>query len=578
MVDQTAQRSGVRDAILWIGIGALVYLALYPWFFAAKQLSHDDIALFMTARDEDLRYWLSRGYSDFFELAQYPFIRPVSHGVMRLGQIAFGGAFGLYFLPFFLMLGLGSWAALRLAAALELPRTALWALAPVLLLQPAWIAPGLLFITFQQDALAGIWCMLAALACWQRRWLVAAALLLLAVFTKEIALFAPIAAALWALLWVRSWRGAAVMIAPLVIWAVLRSLMIGSVSGGTYVTTGGGLVSGLLRGLAIWPTGFMTPADIKGLLAAIGRDGLAGLAAAPWVAASLLLNLLIDLLIAVAALAAAVRLWRGGRAPVAQAEGLVLIWTLGAFGLVALVAYDLRFAAALHPVLILLLARLAAAPPWWPALLRPLALGTLLLFVAGLAVQLAVQVQGRAHDSEPALFAALTQAVAAQPAAPDERILVLNAPISGPAPKWDMGYWNRPGTMIFANRAHGCQRASGVPAPQVTALADGRVRITLAVPDCARILVLWADDKPAVAEAGARRPLGEDAAFSVRFPEARVERGAAAGSSPDVDFGRQVVAELRPGDVSRVLVRDWATGGFVPLDLAAGSTGRHDGR
>jgi hypothetical protein len=559
-----------RGAALWIGLALLVYAGLYPHWFAGKALSHDDLALFVTARDEGPVYWLSQGYSAFFELAQYPFIRPVSHALMWFDQQAFGTNYGLYFLPFFGFLGLGAWAGAQLAAALGLGRIGQSAIGLVLLLQPAWVTPGLLYITFQQDALAGIFSLMAALACVRRRWLLAALLLLLAPFTKEIALFAPIAAALWALLWLRSWRVSLLLIAPLLIWGLVRVTMVGSVTGGTYVTSGAtSLVAGLVRGLAIWPTGFAAPGEIKALAAALGRDGPVALAGAPMVAATLALNLLLDALVAVAALGCLLRLWRRPASPdaTADAEGLVLIWTLGALGLVMLVAYELRFAGALHPVLLLLLARLTMAPPLLPRLVRPLAGGALLLFVAGLAITSVNQIAAHRRNIEPAAFAALTRAVAAVPPRQDERILVLNAPVTGPAPRWQMAFWNRPGTMHTLNRAHGCLTAPDVPPPQLAPLPGGRVRITLENPACANILVLWAQDKPALAEAGASVPLGAGVTVDLAFPQAAVARGVTAGAVPDVNFGRLVVVELNPADFSRILVRDWQDGQYRALDV-----------
>lgn len=561
--------NGIRDAGLFVLLGLLCYAALYPAFFDGKTLSHDDVALFETARRSGPGYWITTGYSEFFEGSDYNFLRPVSQALMWFDQLVFQASYGLYFLPVYIVLGLAAGAAVTLGAELGLGPVARYAIGVVILLEPAWIPPGLLYVTFQQDALAGAICLLAALACLRRRWLIASLLLLVALFTKEIALFAPLAAALWALIFARSWRAAALLIAPLVIWAALRVVIFGSLTGGAYAVAGDGftgLLMSLARGLAIFPTGIAKAADIKAFGVDLLGAGPGAIMAHPRAAFAVALNLLLDALIAWMALWT---LWRLLRGRVSDADGLIVVWTLGATGLAMLVAAEIRFAAALHPFLLLLLARLVCVPTALNRIVRPLAAIALAAFVASLALADFRGVERAANEPEPRIFAALERAVESVPPEAKDRILVIHAPVTGPAPHWLMSHWDRPGEMTYLARIFGCVEAPGAPAPMIAPAPDGRVRVTLTLPTCAQFLVFWADDRADLAANGARRALPGGGEIVYEFPGATVSTGLAAGNTPDVEFGPTIVAEFDPADFSRILILDWATGAYAPFDPTA---------
>ncbi|QIE54080.1 hypothetical protein G5B40_00650 [Pikeienuella piscinae] len=561
--------NGIRDAGLFVLLGLLCYAALYPAFFTGKTLSHDDVALFETARHFGPGYWIGTGYSEFFEGSDYNFLRPVSQALMWFDHLVFGASYGLYLLPVYLVLGLAAGAAVTLGAELGLGPVARYAVGVVILLGPAWIPPGLLYVTFQQDALAGALSLLAALACLRRRWLIASLLLLVAVFTKEIALFAPLAAALWAVIFARSLRGAALVIAPLVIWAALRVAVFGSLTGGAYAVAGDGLTglaTSLARGLAIFPTGIARAADIKAFATDLLQTGPGAILTHPGAAFAVTLNLLLDALIAWMALWTLTRLVRGR---VSDADGLIVVWTLGATGLAMLVAAEMRFAAALHPFLLLLLARLACAPTAFSGVVRPIAAIALTAFVGSLAVADFRNIKRAANEPEPRIFAALQAAVESAPPNANDRLLVIHAPVTGPAPRWLMSHWGRPGEMTYLARIFGCVEGEDAPAPDVAPSAAGRVRVTLTLPDCARFLVFWADDRADLAANGARRALPGGGEIVYEFPDASVSTGPAAGNTPDVEFGPTIVAEFDPKDFTRILILDWATGAYAPFDPAA---------
>ena len=571
----------VADLAVMVGLGAGLYLLCYPVFFAGMTLSHDDIALHETARLHGPAYWLTTGYGAFFEVGSYQFIRPVSHALMAFNQTVFGDRHDLYMLPFFLLMGLGAAAASGLMRAAGLPGPAAVAAGAGLLLLPSWLPAGLSYVTFQQDALAGALAMLTAYSCFRHRWAWAAAVMTVALFTKEIALFLPFAAALWAIVFARAPRAGLAMLLPLALWLAVRLAAVGSVTGGAYAVSGGvsGLVWNLMRGLAAWPAGLANVGDIKAMLTTAMAGGpLAALAGHPGVAAALGLNLALDAALATLALWLLMRCVRGGFAaaePADQVLALLTVWTLGAFGLLALLTVGMRFAAALHPALILTLVCVAArwtpVPPgamWGWA--RVGAAGLLAVFLAGLAVKSGGALRYHAGVlTEPRDFAALSDAIDALPPAPGGRVLVVNAPITGAAPRWMTSFWGRAETLVLSNRINGCNRAEGLPPPQVEPLVGGRIRVRARVPDCADLLILWRGGRAELARAGAQRTLPGGSTMTYAFPDGRADTSAEAGNTPDVTYGQILELDLAPGDFDYILVRDWTSGAFVPLSAHA---------
>ncbi len=577
--DAPAGWAGLRRGAGFVLAGAALYLVAAAVLYAGKALSHDDIALYETARAFDPVRWLTLGYSEFFDAPGYHFIRPVSQLMMHLNGRLFGEAYGLYFLPYFLILGAGAGAAASLGRSLGLgPALALLAGA-VVLLQPAVYGTALLFVSFQQDTIAGVLCLGAALALLHRVWWAAVLLLTLAVFTKEVALFAPVSAALWALLVARRPAAALALLLPLALWAGARVWATGSVAGDAYTLARGlgGLVRGMARGLAIWPTGGPEIDTVKALVFGLRDGDPAVLAERPLAALRIGLNLALDALIALGVIGIAWR-WQAARRHPAddgerrarEAETLVALFALGAMGLLMLQAYHVRFAGVLHPFLALLILRLAVAPPWPAALLRPAATALGLAFLSvGLAAS-AEAFRAAARDTEPAALAALRAAVEAEPPRPGGRILVAHAPVTGSVPRWIRRHWERPEELVFLDNFFRCRRAPDAPAPEIARQGD-ELRLSLGYPPCATMLLHWSTSRVAVArERGAVRELADGTAIHYALPEARVVTGVGAGATPDIDLGRRIEARFPAGAFDRILVLDWESGRYVPLAVPAG--------
>lgn len=556
----------------YVLLGLALYAVLWPWFFAGKHLSHDDVALYEATRNNPASFWLSSGYSTFFEGAGYAFIRPVSNALMAFDTAVFGTAFGFYLLPFFVLAGLGAAAASAIARAAGLPDWACLAIGLAVMLQPAMLPSGLLWVTFQQDGLAAVFGLFTALFCLRRNWALAALTALLAVFSKETGLWVPIAAALWALLYARSWRAALLLIAPLAVWMAVRIWAFGSLTGDVYAVQlgGSGTIRNIIRGLVVWPTGLTSVGAIKAFAVDLQATGAGAVTRHLRTALVLGLNVALDLLILIAALTALKGLLSGlrgseGDRMADDARGLVVIFAAGALGFLVIAAYALRFGPSLHSFLILLLAILIARPPMLPGLLRPVTVAVAALFGVLMTLASVEGVRNAAAEPEPDILRALETAVTTEPPGPLGRILVVGAPVSGPAPSWMMQHWNRPEDLIYGSRIHGCIQSDDAPPATTVPAPDGRVLLTLTLPDCAVTLVFWAD-QAGVAREGARRDLGDGVVVDYRFPGASVSTDATAGATADVAFGPTVEVTLNPGDFDRVLVFDWRSGSYVPLN------------
>jgi hypothetical protein len=208
----------------------------------------DGLLLVPGARWED---WFTRGHSDFFDpYPEWPrgltaFARPAFQSVIYLAHFVLGtdwpsylainylGVAGVVVVAFAVArtaLGLGVGAAL-LAAAL-------------VLLSPAVLEFSIWQVGFASESQAGILVGCSFLAVLARRDLLCVVLLMMALLTKETAVWAPFAAALTVLL--RSDCGdgarhragvAASMLLPVALWLGFRFAFYGGI-GGTYATMG----------------------------------------------------------------------------------------------------------------------------------------------------------------------------------------------------------------------------------------------------------------------------------------------------------------------------------------------------
>ncbi len=552
---------------LLLGLGA--FAALWFVFYQDKLLSHDDIAVFQSAITETLRHWLTVGYSGLFDPypyfeggPNYNYIRPVSQMLMRANAAVFGDAYGLHFLPYFLFLAIGASAMAAMARLLDLPVVAALSLGLFVMIQPGAVGPALLYVSFQQDTIAGIFCLTAAWMCLRGQWFGAALLLTLAVFTKETAVYAPIAAALYALfgagLGRRRWGRALLVLVPLALWIGVRVAAFGSVMGGTYANEGGleGLILKAVGGLAMWPAGAVEISQIKGLAKELLSGDMMAVARYPVVVAALVANLIIDLTVLLYAIAVLRRL--GGRpdCPTLGNDVLLLAFAAGGFGIMVLQAYSLRFSGPFFPILALALCYAALRSDAVSRPLKSLAGLALTLFVGFALYGSALQFRSALTEQEPVRLEALRQAVVAAEADGAQRILVLNAPATTSAPTWLERHWGVAADLVYINQVHGCMEPS--PAPAQLEQTDAEMNIDVTLPDCAIFLFAGQDLKTEVALAtgtgGQTLPDGKQIRYA--FPDATMDDSAAAGPVPDIALGKRMRITMPADAAQAILIRD----------------------
>src|SRR5262249_50011110 len=151
----------------------------------------------------------------------------------------------------------GAYLLYHYAIALGVTKRATQLASWLFLLSPP-VLIGLGEYTLQFDAVAGIFAMAASYSLWRGRTMATLAFLLFGVFTKEIVLTAPLAAALSCWLLEQRLAKGFLMLVPLCIWAALYLAVFGwgsLVGHGTQFTSFTRMPLMLVRGMSLWPLG-----------------------------------------------------------------------------------------------------------------------------------------------------------------------------------------------------------------------------------------------------------------------------------------------------------------------------------
>src|ERR1700734_3529581 len=190
--------------LLVLLVPTFVLLAIYCFhfsFYRAYFPYADDPAL-LHASGGNATKWFTDGYSKYFVV--YPewnvprtdFLRPGVNLIVRLNETFFGNHYFLYFASFFLAQFLICALIVCLARRMGVKEQWLFFAGLLGAINPAFIGEGLYNISFQFDIWSGLFAV-AALYLILRQWYgLAVVSLTLAVFTKEPALYAPVAAAI----------------------------------------------------------------------------------------------------------------------------------------------------------------------------------------------------------------------------------------------------------------------------------------------------------------------------------------------------------------------------------------------
>lgn len=343
-------------------VPTVILLAVYCFHFSFYRTYFpfgDDPAL-LRASGGDATKWVTEGYSKYFvvypewNLPRTDFMRPVVNLILRLNEIFFGNHYFLYFASFFLAQFLICALIIFVARRMGVKEPWLFFVGLLVAINPAFLGEGLYNISFQFD----VWCGLFAVAAFYlilRQWYGFAVLsLTLAVFTKEPALYAPVAAAVTVFLLHRRRLAAAIMLLPLLVWACVWKFVFVGTPNGNYALQGNPakvLIKGAIQGFMRWPTGIVDAHVAWKILVEHS------------IAANLpgLFLLLINLSLWVLLLAVAVKFAKAAlrASPLSEQDRLVLavvIWLAGALSFGILVGYHSRFGGSIYPLEVLVCA------------------------------------------------------------------------------------------------------------------------------------------------------------------------------------------------------------------------------
>src|SRR3984957_1209327 len=343
-------------------VPTFVLLAIYCFhfsFYRAYFPYADDPAL-LHASGGNATKWFTEGYSKYFVV--YPewnvprtdFLRPGVNLIVRLNHTLFGDHYALYFATFYFAEFVVCVLVICLARQMGVNERWLYFIGLLAAINPAFVGEGLYSIAFHFDIWSGLFAVLALYLIFRERYALAVLSLTFAVFTKEPALYAPVAAMATVYLIHRRRLLAVTMLLPLVVWAGVWKFIFVGTPGGNYALQGSPkalLLKGLIQGFLRWPTGIFDYHIVRNILVEHSIPAhLPDLLI-------LLINLFLwGLLVAVGAYFARAVF---AAKPLSHQDRLVLavfIWLVGALSFGILVGYHPRFGGSIYPLEILVYA------------------------------------------------------------------------------------------------------------------------------------------------------------------------------------------------------------------------------
>jgi hypothetical protein len=562
-----AQSSLVTLRVLLVP--ALVLLAIYCFHFRFYQsyFPYGDDPALLHASEGNPAQWFTEGYSNYFVV--YPewnvprtdFLRPVVNLIVRLNHFFFADHYALYFATFYCAQFLLCALAVFLARRLGVNERWLYFIGLLVAINPAFIGEGLYSASFQFDVWCGLFTVLALYLILLERYGLAFLSLTFAVFTKEPALYAPVAAAVTVYLMNRRRLLAVTMLLPLALWAWVWKFVFTGTPAGNYALQGDPkalLIKGSIQGFLRWPTGIfdyhvVRKVLVEHLILAHLPDLLV-----------LLINLLLwGLLVAVGAYFARTVFAR----PLSGQDGLVLavlIWLVGALSFGILVGYHSRFGGSIYPLEIVICAVIFHHSRH--SLTRSfsaVAIGSLAAAFLWHSIDSSDDVIVPHHDSSQiSTMRSLMDSLRRHRA---DVVYVLNSSRSDAAPSNIASLAGAPWEkVIVLSEAKGCLNDSRADPPLVKQIGEV-VHIVSILPGCATYE--FDGVAPAVLAQAFRGILPRDHFATYGLPGGRItERGLVNHNAiASVDMGRELDLNLFPEKAKSyvVLYYDWLNGKFM---------------
>ena len=563
----TIKTSHLDSKVIWIAAFGLfsLFLVMYILRYHDYIPASDDISQFGATLDQSVTEWVSEGFSKYASV--YPewytpvteLARPVINLIFYIQYRLFSRNFELYFIYFYLLQLCGALIVMYFLGVARVPTNVRWWFLVLFLTNPAFINYGLVLLSFQFDVVAAIFLLTAFLALWKREHFVAVIMLTLAVFTKE-ALFAPVAAALTASIWRRTYSVAIAMIIPLFLWVMQRFVVFGSLTGGNYAVPSGswGIATGLIKGFIIWPTGIIPGARMLNL----PNEN-------PWALAfygsMLLCNLCLWIILIYSGWVITSRLLHERNQSHDERFQLLTgfyIWTAGATAFCVMLGLSYtRYGASVYVFLLPFLAiSLFTDLRFRPSrLLASVTIILLSIACVGNAVKFFTVDFPRNEDGDR-LEHALYQALRSLPAT-IQSVYVVNAPGEiGASPDFLRAAWQIVPKVVFINQVYGC--VSSVSATETeTNISDETLEVR--IPACASFGFSNADSRilgSVVDEKLQRKDIG-----IYEFRQAQiVGYWFQDPSVPMIKFGRTMIVKLQ-NPVWPILAYNWANGRYELL-------------
>lgn len=546
-------------------VPAVVLLAIYCFHFRFYQSYFpygDDPALFNASEGNPAK-WFSEGFSKYFVV--YPewnvprtdFLRPGVNLIVRLNHTFFGDHYSLYFASFYFAQFLVCLLVVCLARQMGVNERWLYFIGPLTAINPAFVGEGLYSVAFQFDVWSGLFAVLALYLILREWYGLAVLILTLAVFTKEPALYAPVAAAATVHLIHRRRLLAVTMLLPLVAWAWVWKFVFVGTPGGNYALQGDPkalLIKGSIQGFLRWPTGIFDYHVVRNIL--VEHSILAHLPD--------LLVLLINLFLW--GLLAAVGVYFARAAFVTKAlsyqDRLVLavvIWLVGALSFGVLVGYHPRFGGSIYPLEVLVCAvifhrsshRLARS-------FSALATGSLTAAFLWSAQLKVPHLEFSQLSSMRSLMDSLRQY-------PADVVYVLNSSRSDAAPSHIASLAGTPSEkVVILSEAKGCLSDSGADPPMVRQVGKA-VHIVSILPACATYEFNGVTASTMAQAFGG--VLARDHFATYSLPGGRITQHGLVNNNAiaSVEMGRELDLNLFPEEAKSyvVLYYDWSKGKFM---------------
>lgn len=499
--------------------------------------------------------WFTRGFSEYFKV--FPewmrenysnFMRPVVNGVYWIQGVVFQERYERYLLLNYLVHACGVGLAYALGRQyFHLPLRQSLAGSVVMFFAPAFDGNFQIYPVFCFDGMAAILSVCAMWLILQNRIRFAAALLLLAVFTKETVLWTPLAGAALVMLQRKPLRQtlqeAAVLLVPLACWFILRTLYFPHFSG-NYAVNFGDIRSVLGRslvGLLYWPSAVLKENQVFDVLYRLIGKGSPAIAA--WVPAAMLFNIACYAALAAALYNSLRTADRDDRTRVAAAV------IFAACNLLMIVVFKLeaRFGYLLFLLLIPLGISILHAGKL--RIVKPVIIALFIITTAHGMYRFSGNLFGRQYDEYVADKTYARQLIALLVEYRDRgTIYLLNDVTARYSSMESLERFSRTTSKIVKINSivHNFSLLGGLPDGSMRVAsaceASGRCVITMELPDRVRMSLQGVDERKMARETGSA--FRRNAVLTYRFPEERITGYKVSDGSPQYDYGRVMRVEL----------------------------------